>query len=224
VNPSCVAATWSFWHGPLRARSTGANLYTLALQGPRHSEISSTFIERSGGSRKMARQVEGREPGFSGAAPRPLKPTEPGREKLSVVVKGLSLQRTVNRRGQSSGNRPVAEQQGREFQPGISTTRTRHVPLLAYAKFTETRCRPFLCPQPFQTGTQPLQPGHLQAKTRRRSRRMARSLRGIRDSVTVLTETGSQPSDSIAVHGLAFAAGYLFWKSDRLRGTKQRYN
>ena len=33
----------------------------------------------------MARQVEGRESGFSGAAPRPLKPTEPGREKLIVV-------------------------------------------------------------------------------------------------------------------------------------------
>jgi putative transposase len=40
--------------------------------------------------------------------------------------------------------------------------------------------------QPFQPGTQPLQQTPLQGQPRRRSRRVARSLRGIRDSLAVL--------------------------------------
>ena len=59
------------------------------------------------------------------------------------------------------------------------------------AKSPEIRIRPRLRLQPLQPGTQPLQAQGLQAKPRRRSRRMARSLRGLRDSMTAPAETGS---------------------------------
>jgi putative transposase len=48
----------------------------------------------------------------------------------------------------------------------------------------------------FNTETQPLQPVEFQAEPRRRSRRMARPLCGIRVNVTVLAETSSHPSDT----------------------------
>jgi transposase-like protein len=91
----------------------------------------------------------------------------------------------------SAGNRPLAEQPGGEFTPAVPTTGAGDAPLPAHAKSAEVRRRPRLRHEPFQPGTQPLQQTPLQGQPRRRSRRVARSLRGIRGSVTVLAETGS---------------------------------
>ena len=96
----------------------------------------------------------------------------------------------------SAGNRSLGQQPGGEFAPAVPTTGAGDAPVPAHAKFAEIRRRPRLRLQPLQPGTQPLQPNHLQAEPRRRSRRVARSLRGIRGSVTVLAETGSNSSDS----------------------------
>jgi putative transposase len=60
-----------------------------------------------------------------------------------------------------------------------------------HAHFAEVRLGPRLRHQPLQHRPQPLRPNALQAEPRRRSRRVARSLRGIRDSLAVLAETGS---------------------------------
>ncbi len=69
-------------------------------------------------------------------------------------------------------------------------------PVPAHAKFAEIRLRPRLRHQPFQQRAQPLLPTPLQAEPRRRSRRVARSLRGTRDSVAVLAETSSNWPDT----------------------------
>ena len=53
--------------------------------------------------------------------------------------------------------------------------------------------------QPFQPRTQPLQPIKFQVEPRRRSHRVASTWRGIKDSATVLTETGSHSSDSTTI-------------------------
>ena len=82
------------------------------------------------------------------------------------------------------------------FVMRVVPTGAGNAPVPAHAKFTEIRLRPRLGHQPFQQRTQPLQPTPLQAEPRRRSRRVARSLRGIRDSVTVLAETSSNWCDT----------------------------
>ncbi len=69
-----------------------------------------------------------------------------------------------------------------------------------HAKFVETRRYSCVRLQPIQSGAPPLLPRKLQAQPRRRSRRVARTRRGIRDSLTVLVETGSNWSDSTATH------------------------
>ncbi len=74
----------------------------------------------------------------------------------------------------------------------VPTTGAGHATVPTDAKLAELRLRH----QPLQTGTQPLQPISLQGQPYRRSRRVARSLRGINDSVTVLADTSSNPSDS----------------------------
>ena len=88
------------------------------------------------------------------------------------------------------------EQQGREFSPSLPTTRASNVAVPTYAKFAKIRRRSCLRLKPLQLGTQPLQPKPLQAEPHRRSHRVARSLRSIRDSFTVLVETGSHWSDT----------------------------
>ena len=94
------------------------------------------------------------------------------------------------------GDRSLAEQSSRKFSPAFSTKRASHAPFPTGANLAEIRFRPRLRFQPLQPGTQPLQQTSLQAQPRRRSCRVARSLRGINRSVTVLVETSSHPSDS----------------------------
>ena len=61
------------------------------------------------------------------------------------------------------GNRPLAEQQGREFTSAFSTKRAGDVALQTNANIAEIRLRPLFGPQSFQPGTPPLQPRKLQA-------------------------------------------------------------
>ena len=85
---------------------------------------------------------------------------------------------------------------GEELAPAIAATGASDAAVSAHANFAEVRLRPRLRRQPLQRRPQPLQPTPFQAQPRRRSRRVARSLYGIRDRVTVLAETGSSSSGS----------------------------
>jgi putative transposase len=93
-------------------------------------------------------------------------------------------------RGQA-GNRPLAEQPSGELALVIPTTGAGDAPLPADAKSSDVRLRPRLRHQPLQQRAQPFEQTPLQAEPRRGSCRVARSLHGISDSVTVLAETGS---------------------------------
>ena len=92
------------------------------------------------------------------------------------------------------------EQQGGEFAPAVPTTGEGYAAIQTHAKFAEIRRRPCLDLQPVQFGTQSLLQIQLQAEPGRRSQRMARSLRELRDSHPVLVETGSNSSDSTSLN------------------------
>ncbi len=66
----------------------------------------------------------------------------------------------------------------------------------AHARSAKIRVRPCLRLQPFQPGTRRLEPGDFQGQPRRPSYRVARSLRGIREGPSALTETSLNWSDS----------------------------
>ncbi len=74
--------------------------------------------------------------------------------------------------------------------------RKRHVTLPVDAKSPEVRRRPLLRLEPLQPGTIPQQPRELQRDPYRRTCRVARIWRGIRDRGTVLAETGLHSPDS----------------------------
>ena len=71
-----------------------------------------------------------------------------------------------------------------------------HASFQALAKSTEIRRRARLSPQPFQSGTRPLQPTEFQAEPRRRSGRVARSFCCLTLERVGQTETGSHLSDT----------------------------
>ena len=81
----------------------------------------------------------------------------------------------------------------------------------------EIRVRPCLSLQPFQPRAVTFEPRHLQAESHHRSYRVARSLHRIRDSLTVIAETGSHSSDgtlwgampNVGMGGQAIT--YLIW-------------
>jgi transposase-like protein len=108
----------------------------------------------------------------------------------------LKFLRKSMRQRRPSGNGSLVEQQGREFSFAVPTTGTGHASVQAHAKSAEIRRRPRLSPQSFQPGTSPLQQDQFQAESHRRSGRVASTWCGIRDSIIVLTETGSHWSDS----------------------------
>ena len=95
-----------------------------------------------------------------------------------------------------AGNGPVDEQSSGELAPAFPTTRKGDAAVPANAKFADVCRRPRLGLQPFQLGAQLLLTSQFQEEPRRRSRRVARSLHGIRDSYPALVETGSNPSDT----------------------------
>lgn len=73
------------------------------------------------------------------------------------------------------------------------------VALSAHSKFAEIRHRPCLRPQSFQPGTSLPRPNHSQVESRPRSRRVAPTWRGIRESSTVFAEIGLHWSDSTEI-------------------------
>ncbi len=75
---------------------------------------------------------------------------------------------------------------------------TCHAALSADAKSAEIRRSPFFNSQPFQPGAPPQFTRQFQAQPRRRSCGVARPWRGLKDSFTVLVETGSNWSDTTA--------------------------
>src|SRR6056297_330195 len=85
---------------------------------------------------------------------------------------------------------------GGEFAPTLSKAGAGNAPLSAHAKFAEVRLHPRLSHQPLQHRPQSLLTRQLQEEPRRRSRRVAWSLHGIRHSVAVLAETSSSSSGS----------------------------
>jgi transposase-like protein len=113
-----------------------------------------------------------------------------GRAGLFVTDKLRSYGAALKELGVGpSGDWALAEQPGGELAPAVPTTGARDAPVPAHAKSAEIRLRPRLRHQPLQHRAQPLQQTPLQGQPRRRSRRVARSMRGIRDSRTALGET-----------------------------------
>lgn len=88
-------------------------------------------------------------------------------------------------------NKSLAEQSGREFPPAFSTTRAGDAEVPPHAKFAEIRLRPFFNSQSFQPRAPPILSERFQAEPDRRSGRVASVGRGIKGSLTVLIETGS---------------------------------
>ena len=94
-----------------------------------------------------------------------------GRPEVLVTDKLRSYGAAMKlyRQHRSSGNRPLAEQQGGEFPLAVSTTRTRYAPLPTDALSAKVRCRPLFSPQPFQSGAPLLLTRQFQAQSNRRS-------------------------------------------------------
>lgn len=93
---------------------------------------------------------------------------------------------------------PLVEQSGGEFSPGSATTRTCNAAVKVDAISAEIRFRPRLSLQLLQSGKTSFMSRYLQAEPHCCFYRMMRSLRGIKDSVTALAETGPHLSDGTA--------------------------
>lgn len=76
----------------------------------------------------------------------------------------------------------MAEQSCRKFPSTVSTTGAGDASLQANAKFAEIRRPARLHSQPLQPGTTPLIPTGIQGMPRRRTHRVASTLRGLIDA------------------------------------------
>ena len=82
------------------------------------------------------------------------------RDRSTAVLRRLN---EGHRQSELTGNRPLSEQQGREFTSAFSTKRACDAALQTNVNFAEIRLRPLFGPQSFQPGTPPLQLRKLQA-------------------------------------------------------------
>jgi transposase-like protein len=87
--------------------------------------------------------------------------------------------RMIGNAARQETGRSLAEQSGGELPPATQATRTRNAAFSADGNSSEIRGNSFIRTQSFQSGAPSLQPRKFQAEPIRRSRRVARTQRGI---------------------------------------------
>jgi hypothetical protein len=113
-----------------------------------------------------------------------------GGRQTSVLRRGND----VNQQLCKAGNGLLVGQQGGEFTPAVTTTRTRDAPLQADATFAEIRLGSCVRPLPLQSGARSLPHRSFQAQPNRSSYRVAPALFKTGSGIWRQTEKDSNSS------------------------------
>ena len=96
-------------------------------------------------------------------------------------------------------NQSQGKHSGRQLAPALSKARARNGPSPAFAKPAEVRIRSRLNSKPLRSGSRLFETESFQAQPRRRSRRVARSLRELKGNGAPQTETSSNWYDTTPI-------------------------